>query len=418
MDAATLAAVERVLAARFGGPVRLSLGPQTLSGGSEDRSHVWRCLVLAGAPAGAPASVIVKGVIVKGVEGYDARDAAWNSPAWRLFNDWAGGQFLSGLASHESLTPVFLGGDKTSGVIVLEDLLEDLGAAPNGETLADVLLGNDATRAENGLVVLARTLGRVHAATAGRAADFARLRNRLAPFDRPDATYLGLPVGDALRTLPEAFAAAPFGLAPPPGLDAEIARITGTLQNPGPFLVYTHGDPCPANAYLSADGRLRLLDWEFGAFRHALLDGVYGRVPFATCSFLGRLPAALPARMEAAYRTELARCGVPEAGDDTIFFHAAACACAFWTLAYWPAWHLSEVVAHDVQWGRTTIRQRLVHRLETLAGTLGSLQHLPAVAAFARAAGERLRARWAGEGLADLPLYPAFRARSGEKNDA
>lgn len=398
---AILAAAERVLSARFGGPVRLSPAPQTLSGGSEDRSHVWRCALLAGAPARAPASVIVKGV-----EGYNARDAAWSSAAWRLFNDWAGEQFLSGLVTREPLTPAFLGGDKTSGVIVLEDL----GAAANGAALADVLLGDDAARAENGLIALARTLGRIHAATAGRASDFARIRNDLAPFDQPELTYLGLPVRDALRTLPEAFAAAPLGLTLPPDLDAEIGQIAESLEHPGPFLVYTHGDPCPANAYLPAGsiGGLRLLDWEFGAFRHALLDGVYGRVPFATCSFLGRLPDSLPARMEAIYRTELAR-GVPQAADDTVFFNAVACACAFWTLAYWPAWHLSEAWAHDVQWGRTTIRQRLVHRLETLAATLGELRRLPAVAAFVCAAGVRLRARWAeDDAWADLPLYPAF----------
>ena len=394
MNEATI--VARILSERFGGPVRLSPAPQNVSGGSEDRSRVLRWAV-AVAPQGAPASVIVKGVM-----DFDPADAAWNRPAWRLFNDWAGGQFLSVAAAGEPLTPAFFGGDKTRGLIVLEDL------GANGETLADVLLGDDAARAEGGLIALARTLGRVHAHTAGRESDFARLRNDLAPFDVPSRTYLGLPVRDALGTLAQAFAAPPLGLAPPPGFDDEIREIAAALERPGPFFVYTHGDPCPANAYLSADGRLRLLDWEFGAFRHALVDGVYGGVPFPTCSFLGRLPDALPGRMEAAYRTELAR-GVPEAGDDAVFFPAVACACAFWTLAYWPSWHLSEFWAHDVQWGRTTIRQRIVHRLETLAALLDGLNRLPTVADFARAAGERLRARWAdNDAWADLPLYPAF----------
>ena len=55
-------------------------------------------------------------------------------------------------------------------------VLEDLGRSP---TLADKLLGDDARAAERALLSWARSLGRLHASTAGREADFDALSRRL-----------------------------------------------------------------------------------------------------------------------------------------------------------------------------------------------------------------------------------------------
>ena len=40
---------------------------------------------------------------------------------------------------------------------------------------------------------------------------------------------------------------------------------------PGPFLAFTHGDPAPTNNHVAGD-EVRLLDFEYGGFRHALYD--------------------------------------------------------------------------------------------------------------------------------------------------
>ena len=79
-----------------------------------------------------------------------------------------------------------------------------------------------------------------------------------------------------------------------------------------------------------------MLDFEFARVGHALLDGVYGRVPFPTCWCIGQLPEHVTQVMERAYRTELAQ-GCPAARDDAHYARAVAEACAYWMilLGHW-----------------------------------------------------------------------------------
>ena len=95
----------------------------------------------------------------------------------------------------------------------------------------------------------------------------------------------------------------------------------------GPFLAYTHDDPIPMNALPVGDER-KLFDFEFGDFRHALRDGIYGRACFPTWYHINRVPEDVVQEMERAYRTELAK-GCPEAADDTLFFRSVVEACAY-----------------------------------------------------------------------------------------
>lgn len=81
--------------------MRLDTAPR-LDG--SDRSHVFRMSLLEG-PLDAPASVIVKRAAVSNDERYDANATAFPAPAWRLFNDWAGLQFLSIVAPFDPLAP-------------------------------------------------------------------------------------------------------------------------------------------------------------------------------------------------------------------------------------------------------------------------------------------------------------------------
>ncbi len=145
--AETTALTERVLSASFGSVVRLDTAPR-LDG--SDRSHVFRLRLLEG-PPDAPTSVIVKRAAVGDDQPYDPNATAFPAPAWRLFNDWAGLQFLALVAPSDPLAPRLYGGVRYAGLIVLEDL-------GTGEPLAEVLLGGDAKAAEQGLVDLAALL--------------------------------------------------------------------------------------------------------------------------------------------------------------------------------------------------------------------------------------------------------------------
>ena len=378
------ASAQQLLTARFGGPVRIdSFEPLDASG----RSNVFRCR-LGAAPAGSPSGVILKQVQGDEEHPYDPEDAERFHPAWRFFNDWSGAEILTEAGA--SLAPRFFGGDRALGFILLEDL------GP-GESLAELLRGSDPAAAREGLLALARVLGRMHAATAGKTEEYVALRSRLGPTERRPVSS----VREDWRRAREVVSR--FEVPVSAHEDAELESVVAELSDPGPFLAFTHGDPCPDNNRWE-NGEMRLLDFEFGQLRHALTDGAYGRIPFPTCWCIGRLPAELPAQMETVYRAELVA-GVPEAADDGRFNAALVAACASWTIGTM-LWHLERALEQDHQWGLATLRQRIVFRLEELAATTAEFNRLPALGAACAALAERLRAEWGPE--AEIPIYPAF----------
>ena len=383
-----IAAAEKTLGEVFGSTVQL--GQSEVLGGSE-RSTVLRSRVFEG-PAGTPASVIIKNALGDADHPYDPEAAPPFSSAWRLFNDWTGAQFLNDVSAAPPVAPQFYGGDRARGFIILEDLGE-------GESLADILLGGDPLYAEQALLSFAATLGRMHAATIGREADYRRLRNCVVT-DSPASSTQDNP---AYPRFCEACDI--LGIALPTDFRAALEVVCASMREPGPFLAYTHGDACPDNNRYS-HGSLCLLDFEFGGFRHALRDGVYGRVPFPTCWCVNRLPADIPPRMEAAYRTELVR-GCPEAGDDVIFRKAVVEASAHWVLET-TGRHLQDALEEDRDWGIASLRQRVLLRLDRLAALTDEMGYLQPLGAAAREIAVRLRVLWPSE-ADQIPLYPAFR---------
>src|SRR5437660_6905813 len=87
-----LRAAENVLSQHFGGMVQLEKADAL--DGTITRSGVMRCGVLE-APGGAPETVILKRFFAAEGSVYDPADGKHSSPAWRLFNEWAGLQFLN-----------------------------------------------------------------------------------------------------------------------------------------------------------------------------------------------------------------------------------------------------------------------------------------------------------------------------------
>lgn len=185
----------------------------------------------------------------------------------------------------------------------------------------------------------------------------------------------------------------------------ELEMVRATIDRPGPFLTYIHGDPCPDNLFLVGD-RAHLIDFEFGRFGHALIDGVYGRMMFPTCWCANRLPDTVLSRIESAYRAELVK-GCPEAQDDRVFEAALVRVCAFWWLNTL-GWHLEGALRDDRTWGIATVRSRLLARLEVFLTIAGARAELPAVGDMAERLLEVLRTRWPE--TPRLPLYPAFGA--------
>jgi hypothetical protein len=380
------AAAATLLASSLGGPVQLDEG-RALSG----RDHVFR-FALRDGPAGAPASVIVKRPRLREGAEVDPNDAEGDTR--RLFHDWAALEFLSEASPNAPVAPRYLAGDRQRGLMVIEDL----GA---GESIDAFLLGADPATAEEALLELARTLGRMHARTVGRQEVYNRVRDALGPRKADDRVAQVPALGPKFLQSLEA-----LGIPQAAGLVGDLDAVIGAMTAPGPFLAYTHGDPCPDNC-LRVGERIRLIDFEGGGFRHALTDGVYGRIHFPTCWCVNRLPNQIPLRMEAAYRAELVQ-GCPAAADDTLFQRAVVEACAYWGLVMCSWFDIPKLRAEDGTWGISTLRQRVLLRSPILARITAEAGHLEALGAAFGALADNLRATWPPE-AGEMPLYPAFR---------
>ena len=387
-----VAAAEAALARAWGGPVRLGDAELLRERG---RNRVLRCPV-GDAPKASPGSVIIKASVGQGEEAFDPADDSPGSPACRFYNEWAGSEMVGGLGTVPALGARLYAASREAGLVITEDL----GA---GECLADRMQGTDRQALESGLFAYARSLGRLHAATVGREAEWMRHRASLGAVEQDGER-------DGVRWLRENVA--PFraqcevlGVALAAGFDSEVAQVGSSLDTPGPFLTFTPGDTCPDNHRFVTGDALCFFDFEFSGFQHALLDAAYLRAPFPTCWCVNRLPADLPPHLEQAYREELVR-GCPEAGDDGAFYPALVHANAYWAITS-VSWSLEEALKEDSQWGLSTERQRLSLRLANFAEVSEQYHILPALAATARALEAKLRELWSdGE---DMPLYPPFR---------
>lgn len=367
---------QSILTDAWGTDVRL--GDETPLGGS-DRSDVHRVTVTDG-PSGHPGTVVVKEAGTFRNKVYDPDSP--EGPAFGLLNDWAGLAFVNEVAP-DGDWPAFYGGDRPTGIVCLEDL----GAA---RQIDHILRGDDAAEAEAALFAYVAALAALNGTTAGQTDRYEAIRTELGP---RRSGRRGGRVGEFESLM------ASHGLMSD-ALRDELAGLERVLVDPGPFLVYTHGDSCPDNC-LVIDGRVFLLDFEWGRVQHALADGAYPWIHFPSCWCVNRLPGDLPERLLVEYRTRLAG-HIPEAEDDTTFGTGL--------LAVSVAGFMNnigkDVFEEDHTWGISTLRQRGRMRIRILADTAERFGH-PATADACGRLGDHLDALW--QELEPMPLYPAFR---------
>lgn len=379
-------AVERALSDPSGTTVRLEPGAEVLRAMPNGFGRVARFRVAAG-DVGAPT------VVVKRPGNWAPYDPdSHEGTAWGLFNEWAALEMLN--AADASLAPRLLGAGRADGVLVFEDL-------GDGDGVADLLLGDDPVAARDGLIGLARTLGRMHAVTAPLADSYDAARRGLGPLPDTDPYF-------AFREFVPGFydACDTLGLTLSRAAREEADAALAAIGNPVAFRTYTHGDPCPDNTRI-VDGRVVLIDFEVGGFRHALLDGTYGRAPFPTCWCVNRIPSHVVDEMDAAYRAELAT-GIADAADEPTFTDAMLKAMAFWAIAN-TGWHLTRALDGDEEMHRGvhTMRQGVTLRWESFISVADALSALSHLAEFGREILDTLAKRWPE--TAPMPLYPAFR---------
>ena len=381
----TVAIAENVLSEAFRGDVQLKMEAEF----DTDRATVLRCCVVEDLPD-VPQSVVVKRALTT-----DGTEFHPNSPdemVPRFFNDWAGLEFLSEISDGDSPAAQFYGGDRKRGLMVIEDL-------GDGWNFYGSLRGESPTAATAELIKLARALGKMHALTIHKEAAYDRIRDRLGSRDKsPSIT------GEWQRLMGKLDeVCGRIGVKPHRGAKTEMKTVAAFIAAPGRFSAYTHGDPIPMNA-LPVDDERKLFDFEFGEFRHALRDGIYGRVCFPTWYHINRVPDDVVKEMETVYRAELVE-GCPEAKDDTVFYRAIVEACAYWAI-HSRLNFIEKVWEEDHKWGISTQRQILLLCFDIFRQVSEEFGHLEALGATVRDMATKLRKRWTD--LEEMPYYPAF----------
>lgn len=380
-DPRIVSAAEQLLSTAVGSQIQFTRVERLSEGGR--RNLLLRCHTPSA--SSLPPSLIIKKVEASSYNPEDTN--SWDTV--RFFSDWVGSQFLSTLPSQFKHSPRFYGGDRTVGLIILEDV-------QHHARLVESLLGSDRTQAERALLQYAACLGQLHVDTIGKAAEFEKLFKTIAPQLKHTRETVNIYRHQLILES--------LGIAPESDWLRDLEAIEETVSHPGDFLAYIHADVCPDNVLDTGKG-LRLIDFETGRFGHALIDAAYGRMMFPSCWCANRLPHATVQQMEDTYRTILSK-QCPAAEDDQIFELALVKTCAFWLL-HTLVRHLESALKKDSDWGISTTRQRILARLEAFITISQEFAQLPALRGTYSWLLDLLRQHWLD--TPSLPFYPALR---------
>ncbi|MFC6090909.1 hypothetical protein Q5530_21065 [Saccharothrix sp. BKS2] len=374
-------AAESVLSGRFGAPVRLA-DPEDLGGAG--RSVVARVRVTR-TPFSLPRTLVLKR--------YPSPVADRDPFAHEVVSH----KLLTALPGEDRLTPELVAQDNAKRLVVLEDL----GKAPR---LAEKLLGSDARTAERGLLAWAHAMGRLHAATAGRDADFDALMRRQG--SQCCADPIAVDVHAALAGLPDLLAGSLGVSTPEPVREFSDQAVRGFATSRR--RAFSPSTSCPDNHLVTSRG-VRFLDFEGGCVRDVVFDAACLRVPFPSCWCAYGLPAGMSEAMVAAWRAEVSSVW-PDLDDDAVFLPRLLEAQLLWVwLGTWralPGLGAALPSGHrpldSPPRGQVLVARWVRLRADALA--LG-VKH---VAAHADDVVSALVSRY-GAAVVELPLYPAFR---------
>jgi len=349
-------------------------------GDEQRRNHVIRGV--ARDAIGSRRNIIIKATRAAG---YDAaaEDAVVRNGIAR---EWAAASLLD---RRGACTARLLAADAATGVLVFSDLGAD------AAWLVAPLLHGSASEAEAALLAYAISLARLHAATVDCLAAYSSIVREAFPHAR-----IPLAIGDAWLADAAGKASSLLGGSLP---DSELALLRRRMQDPGRWLALVHGDACPDNVLLTAQGAA-LLDFEFAAPGHALVDATYWRLGFPTCWCAGRIPDTVADRIEQAYRDALAAV-IPEAQDTASYWRDYAAA-VFVRLFASLGWNLANALKADEIWGRAGLRSRILWHLQAAIEAAERGEALSELRRVAQDWLTGLRQSWPE--AQPLPLYPAF----------
>jgi hypothetical protein len=330
-----VSAAQHLLTKRMGAPVKLS-DPIELSGSG--RTTVLRVRVAENAFS-LPRTLIIKqlrgGAHDRRVGGLAPGVASIDSAFLREAVSY---QFTTALSSAHRPGAYLLAHNLAERLLILSDLGENA-------SLTAVLQSGVEPSSRNALMAFAQAMGRMHAATVGREADFVALLRRVDVVHRIDGiaqqaeTAIGEVPGLLTREL---------GIEVP----GEIAQriVAGNrLFSAGRYRAFSPSDLCPDNVILNEHGA-RFLDYEWGGFRDATLDIAYALVSFPGCLCDVELSRERARQLVEAWRSEVV--GVwPSLADDDVLAERILEARLIWVwlTTYWflPADHARIAAARE-----------------------------------------------------------------------
>ncbi|WIX89449.1 phosphotransferase [Amycolatopsis sp. DG1A-15b] len=289
--AAAVAAGESVLSRRFGSAITL-VTPEDLAGSGP--ATVIRARVVSS--FALPRTLVIKH--------YPDRPASGADP---FAQEAVSYQLFTALAPDERMCPELVAHDGRDRVLVLEDL----GRTP---TLEDKLYARDSRAAERALLSWARSLGRLHASTAGREADFNALLRRLGGPAKGDSDGV-----DELCERVPSLIKKRLGIPVPGAVRAQVTAALEQSRAPG-FRAFSPVELSPDNNLVTGQG-VRFLDFENGRVRSALVDAAHLRLPFAGWPDALALPAGMSEAMIAAWRAEVVGVWPAFADDEVLATH-------------------------------------------------------------------------------------------------
>ncbi|GAB2633593.1 phosphotransferase family protein [Nocardia goodfellowii] len=300
--AEVVSAAQQLLTKRMGAPVKLS-DPMELSGSG--RTTVLRVRVSENAFS-LPRTLIVKQVRGNAAErrtgglapGVASIDSAFLREAVSY-------QFTTALSRDQRPGAYLIAHSLPERLLILSDLGEN-------SLLTQQLRSGAEPATRNALMAFAQALGRMHAATVGREADFVALLRRVDVMHRVDG--IAQQAETAIAEVP-GMLRRELGIEVP-GEIAELIVRGNRLFSAGRFRAFSPSDLCPDNVILNEEGA-RFLDYEWGGFRDATLDIAYALVSFPGCLCDFELARDRARQMVEAWRSEVV--GVwPALADDTV----------------------------------------------------------------------------------------------------
>lgn len=296
------------------------------------------------------------------------------------FSEWASLQFLSGIETLAETHPQFYGGDIDARLFVMEDL-GTMGS------LADALDQGHPPAIKQILCRLSQQMARLVEETQGNQKRFEVIRAALPEHQAVGRRAEGQRWLIGRKKLGQWFEA--LRIETPIGFERSFHSVAAAYVSPDVWLAFSHGDPAPTNNYIVGTN-VRLIDFEYGAFRHALYD-------LSAWNILCPLPKTWVQLMIDCFQQQIAP-QIPEFGEEKAFKEAWAMMCAYRSLALM-TWLPVTIITIDRSWvGNWSMREALISTLIRLYDATIEIPTLAALAALSEMLLQTLQRRWPNVG--------------------